>query len=234
MKHLLRLTCVIVCLAVSVSDLSAALIEVGSPMGIMSLDSNSVGTVTPTGPNSFVWMGAMSNSTLGWEIDWNLIIDEDPKITGVTAFTNLFPAITNFTFNISANSAISIPSPTVNGASTISVLDTDADGALMNAQTGGSIYDAFIAASSQQTLFNDPFSLVAPPQGVNQTGTAWGPQASTVALNLGDAFGINHAFALSGLDQATVNSSFFIVPEPTTLGIVALGGMMLLHRKRRA
>jgi hypothetical protein len=225
--------CTFVCFALAASDLSAAVIEIGSSVGTAIIDSDSMGTVTPTGPDSFNWQGFWSNQTMGWEIDWNLDIDTDPSITGVTGITNLMPNTANFTFNISANSSIGIPAPLVNGASTITVLDTDADGATMAALAGSSIYDAVIVASSQQTLFNDPFSLVAPPGGVDFAGTAWGPQASTVPLNLGDLFGINHLFSLSSQDQATVNSSFFInVPEPATFSVVALGGLMLLSRRR--
>lgn len=225
--------CFLACLALTASSLSAAIIEIGSTVGTMTLDSSSVGTVTPTGLDSFNWTGFMSNPTMGWEIDWNLNIDTDPQITGVTSVTSLMPNTANFTFNISALSTVGIAAPTVSGASTITVLDTNANGATMGALTGGSLYDALIAASSQQTLFNDPFSLVAPPNGIDFAGAAWGPQASTVPLGLGDVFGINHSFSLTSQDQATVNSSFFIVPEPATFGIVALGGLMLLRRRNR-
>lgn len=225
--------CLVACSALVVSDVSAAVIEIGSSVGTMTIDSDVSGNVTPTGLHSFNWTGFMSQPSMGWELDWNLDIDTDPQVTGVTGLTNLMPGTANFTFNISALSTVAIAAPTVNGASTITVLDTNGTGASMSALAGGSIYDAFIAASSQQTLFNDPFSLVAPPSGIDFAGTSWGPQASTVPLNVGDQFGINHSFSLTGLDQATVNSSFFIVPEPATFGIVAFGGMMLVLRRKR-
>jgi hypothetical protein len=223
--------CGVVCGTCAVASAQFATIEVGSPMGTMTLDSSEVGEVTPTGERSFNWVGSMMNVSMGWQLDWNLDISSNPQVTGVAAFTNLLPGTSNFTYNISSLSSVSFASPTVSGASTISVLDTNNDGATMGAPVGGSIYDAFIVASTQQTLFDDPFSLVAPAQGVNQTGTAWGPQASTVPLAIGDLFGINHSFTLTSQDQATVNSSFFVVPTPASLGILVLGGIAVTRRR---
>jgi hypothetical protein len=128
-------------------------------------------------------------------------------------------------------STVAIAAPTVIGASAITVVDTGTDGATMGALAGDSIYDAFVVASSQQTLFNDPYSLVAPAFSLGIDGASWGPQAATTSIAIGDLFGINQDFSLTGNDQATVNSNFFIVPEPSTVALLALGGVLALRRR---
>jgi hypothetical protein len=215
-----------------VAPVFGATIEIGSPMGTMVIDSSEYGQTTDLGPDHFRWQGNMSNLDMGWAIDWDLTIDLDPFVTGVSAFTNLMAGTANFTYNISANSTEAIAFPTVNGASTISVLDTNGNGATMAALAGSSIYDAHILAVSQQSLFDHPFSLVAAPFGVNQTGTSWGPQAATGPIGIGDLFGIDHEFSLTGNDQATINSSFFIVPEPASGLLVLLAAAGLIRRRR--
>lgn len=214
----------------------AATIEVGPAGNTMTLSSNSAGTVNPIpGSDAFEWTGDMTNSAMGWHLNWDLTIDPDPSISGTASFTNITGATMNFTYTVSALSTEAILSPTVNGASTITVVDTDNDGATMASLPNDSIYDAFIQAASQQTLFNvnsaNPYSLVAAPQGAAADVGIWGPQPATVPLAIGDVFGINHDFSLTPGDQATVNSNFFIIPEPTTLGLLVLGGMVMLRRR---
>ncbi|MCB9853526.1 MAG: PEP-CTERM sorting domain-containing protein [Phycisphaerales bacterium] len=214
---------------------TAAEIEVGSAMGTVTLNSDTVGTVDPiAGTDAFQWTGNMTNSTMGWGLTWDLTIDPDPGISGVAAFTNLTGVTMNFTYNVSALSTIAIGSPTVFGSSAITVTDgVSLGGATMSALTGDSIYNAFINAATQGTLFNDPYSLVAPQFGSNSDNASWGPQAATGPLAIGDTFGINHDFSLTPGDQATVNSNFFIIPEPATLGLLAFGGIVMLRRRSR-
>ena|GEM_PF-2402707 len=237
---------------VLVTGADAVVITVGSDAGPLQLDSNLVGQVTANVDGSVRWQGALQRADLGWGLNWDLTINEDPvfgivpslttlvgpppslSVSGVSGFTNLLGATANFTFNISAVSSIGAGLTTQNGASTISVLDTGTDGAVMAALAGGSIYDAVINGVSQQQLFIDPFSLNAPPSSVDFTGATWGVlPAGPIAI--GDVFGINHTFSLTGGDQATVNSSFFInivVPTPGSFVLFGLAGLVVMRRRR--
>ncbi len=232
LKHRITLVAALGALIVPVFA-QAAEITVGSNIGTVVLDSNSVGMVTDIpGTDAFQWTGNMTNSTMGWGLNWDLIIDPDPSISGVAAFTNLAGVTMNFTYNVSANSTIAIANPIVDGTSTITLVDNGNNGATMAALAGDSIYRAFIQASTQETLFDDPYSLVAPPNGFDLDGANWGPQAATVPLAFGDVFGINHDFSLTAGDQASVNSDFNIVPEPATMMLLVFGGMSLIRRRR--
>jgi len=216
---------------------TAAILTVGSPNGVLSVDSANAGTRTPRpelGPDVFQWTGAMTRLNLGWDLSWDLTIDNDPSVSGVASFTNTMPGTANFTLNISSTSTVAIGSPLVNGASSITVLDTAADGATMSALTGGSIYDAVIGATSIQSLFSDPFSLVAPASQTNATFQNWGPFTSGTGIGIGQSFGINHFFSLTSGDQATINSSFFInIPTPGGAVVLSVIGLSIVSRRRR-
>ena len=103
--------------------------------------------------------------------------------------------------------------------------------ATMAALAGDSIYDALIQGVSQMTLFPDPFSLDAAAQDSNSADEVWGPDASD-PLALDNTFSINHKFSLTGLDQATINSSFFIIPEPATGLLLFTAGLLLVRRRK--
>ncbi|RMH28791.1 MAG: hypothetical protein D6693_03010 [Planctomycetota bacterium] len=234
-----------------VTSARAVVITVGSEVGTLTLDSNLVGTVSANADGSIQWSGSMQRADLGWGLDWNLAINEDPiagvvpsfaaltgggpalSISGVAGFTNLLGATANFTFNVGAVSSLGAGVTTLNGASTITLLDTGTDGGVMAALAGGSIYDAVINGVSQQQLFIDPFSLNAPPSGIDFTGAVWG-KIPGGPIAVGDLFGINHAFSLTAGDQATVNSSFFInlIPSPGSVALFGVAGLVALRRRR--
>ncbi len=228
MKRFLVLMAAAACCGTAFGEVFAT---VGSPLGTVTVSSNQVGEVTEGTDGTLRWTGSMTNTELGWGLDWDFEVNGDPFITGVAGFTNLMGAAADFSFDLSTASTATIAAPTVSGASTITVLDVNADGATMAALGGDSIYRAFIEATTEQTLFADPYSLVAPAGGVNFDGTTWGPQAGSVGITIGDMFGIDHDFNLSAGDQATLNSSFFIVPEPATLSLLVLGGLLATRRR---
>lgn len=204
---------------------------VGTPLGQWSFTSSTQGTLEEQADGSLRWYGEVQRPDLGCDIEWDYLVDGDPYITGVANFTNVLGVTANFSFDISANSDVTIAAPTVFGASTITVLDVNGNGAQMDALAGDSIYRAFIVATTQETLFDAPYGLSAGPFGVDFDGLTWGPQPAIGGIVLGDIFGIDHDFSLTSGDQATLNSSFFIVPEPATVVLLLVGGLVATRRR---
>ena len=210
---------------------AAIVATVDSPIGTVQISSDVVGEMQSMADGSIRWSGNMSQPNLGWEAEWEYFLGGASSVAGWMVFTNQLAVPTDFTFDISAVSNVTFAEPVLSGASTISVLDTNSDGAAMTAVGDGAIYDAHIMDNSQRQLFADPFGLTAAAFSADGAGEAWGPEAATMGINEGDLFGVDHRFILTPGDQATVNSSFFIAPEPSALLLLGLGATLLRRRR---
>jgi hypothetical protein len=113
------------------------------------------------------------------------------------------------------------------GSSTISINDANASGsATLSAPAGGSVYEGRINGVTQATLFDDPYTLSPsfPPSTAGDTGSFSG--TTSTALNAGDTLSLKHTFVLSAGDSATGNSNFTVIPEPASLVLVAIIGLV--------
>ena len=118
-------------------------------------------------------------------------------------------------------------------------MNVKASGSSQMVISGGTgMYGLTIQQSSSITLVGDEFSLngIGVPYGeYTQTGfwsAGQGPETLlTGTLANGDAFG-HYASHFSPL-YISQNARLVLVPEPATLGLLALGGLALLRRRRR-
>jgi PEP-CTERM motif len=204
--------------------------------------ASSNGTMTPAANGATEWKGSVSQ-TGSYNMQWDLILDPDPGVSGSIAISNA--ATTAQTFTLSVSLPISTPpalppaGSNMFGSSAISVSDADGNGsASLNAPTGGAIYTAFInsPANNQKTLFPVstsplPLTVSATPGGVNVASQSFSNGLTTAVASI---IGIQHSFVLSAGDSATMNSTFTItaVPEPCTLALAAIGGLGLVAVRR--
>ncbi len=178
--------------------------------------------------------GATGN---GWGMDWTGVsFDADPFIAGNFAVTNVTAAPQTFVLTVTMpTNFLTGGSTTIDGGSALTIADADGSSAAsMSSSSPDPIYSAEINGGTvARTLFDDPYTLSTPASPFatfgdfgNYSGEA-GP-----AVGLITDVTIVHTFVVSPNDRATVNSTFNIVPEPTTLAVLSLGSFLVIRRRR--
>jgi hypothetical protein len=202
-----------------------------------TLDSNNgYGTYTPLGDGRLTWDGAWSSENK-MKVDWDVLLDPDPGISGPVIVTNNFavPATFNL-FMLLPTVGVYPAGSTMFGSSSITVGDANFDGvASLSTVAGSAVYNALADGVLQRQLYPHAYSLLpvfGPPGSTNSETRTFSGELTTSALTT--EIGIRHHFTLSPGDSATANSSFFIVPEPSTclLGIAGIALVVATARRR--
>jgi PEP-CTERM motif len=183
-----------------------------------------------------------SIGTVNWLLTWDSIsFNPDPFISFVGGFSNLLAAPTDFTF-ATASPVAPLISSFIGGSTFVTVADANGDGAgTLKNITGLPGYSGTIDGANALDLLN-PFSITVPfALGVAGTSASAGLPGPTIPDGPVVAFiGITQRFNLTGMDNATFNSTFQVVarviPEPSSIVLAGLGVLGLLccaWRRRR-
>jgi hypothetical protein len=162
-----------------------------------------------------------------------LEFDPDPFVLNNILVTNNSAATQIFTASVTLPTTFAAPN-IISGGLTVSVIDGGNNGATLATTAGSQIYEAQIDGAGVATLFNHPFSLVAPTGSFNLTSSSFGPGASLVPVT--STIGIVLRFSLTAGDSASILSRFdVVIPEPAsmTLGGVAMLAALAVARRRR-
>jgi hypothetical protein len=168
---------------------------------------------------------------------WDLLLDADPVVSGITALTNLNSSAQQFTLIFTLPTTVS-PSSLMGGSIQGGMTDNNGDGVTLSAPTASALYTALIDNVSQQTLYADPSSFSAGSfLSGNVPNLAWGtPIPSAPGPAVTTDIKIQLDFTLTGNDSASLTSNFVVlpIPEPSTALMLGLGLAALGSRRRKA
>lgn len=165
-------------------------------------------------------------------ITWTISGDVDPVLDGEFNVQNFANVDVTFTLNFSMNCiALSAPTQT-SGYIDIELIDINGDGATITGNGSNPVYMSLIDGTDHQSLLTSSYTLSAAPSGTAINFDSFAVPGGAVASTLGTEL----VFTLSAHDRAVIKSNFQVVPEPTSMimlaaGLACLLGLSLRRRK---
>lgn len=228
----------------SLSDLNVFIqTENGAISWSLANNPDAVISFEQVGENTYRLLGAWE--TANWSSDWDFLIRTTSEsgqtrsgglsefVVSNFAFNNNTGATNNFIIGVTAATG-SMGAPTgISGSVSGSLLSGNpgSSTATMSTFGGNSIYNAKMDGVVVGTLLDDPFSLST------MFTTGFGPAEFGIPTpDVGPALvgliGIDHMFRLTNGDGVTFSSAFVVVPTPGAAGLLAMGGLLMLRRRR--
>ena len=213
--------------------------ETGTEFGWNSWDAEI--PVVDNGDGTFV-----IDDNMGWEQNGcdvgfiDLLYEMDPFVQGGFSVTNTAAFTQTFTFTFTTPISPMLTGSTLYGGSMSGSLTVDPiNGGTVGTVTGTPLFEGFIDGASYLTfhptgswsdggLLNgsgDDYDGSASIPAGNQDVTLSGP--SPVAIDLEIVF----TFTLTPGDVATMNGRLEVIPEPATMVLLGLGGLLLRRKK---
>ena len=170
---------------------------------------------------------------------YNMTLDFDPFISASVDVVNNTAGIQNYILTFSMPIAPTIPTSSLIGGSTQGGL-TDANGdgiGTLSTVGGAALYYGQLNGVNVLPLFSSPKTMIVPfAGGSTNDSTSAGLPGPTIPAGSATSIGIQHQFSLTPGDRATFTSFFTAVnaiPEPGSLSLLAIGGLMFVCRRRR-
>jgi len=162
-----------------------------------------------------------------------LEFDPDPVVDATQLVYNNTGSDQTYQFYIDQPAYLATASSSVRGAVVVTLLDKSAfpfDGSSFS-DNGTPVYKAYIDGNEVDTLM-DPYSLVTIPNNTTADDSeefGW----STYGAGVASSIGIQIEFTLSAGDQATVQSRFEVIPEPSSMILIGIASSTILFIRRK-
>jgi hypothetical protein len=171
--------------------------------------------------------------SVGWEDIHGHI---DPATFAIVNVTNTTAATQTYDLVLGLTGVV-LGGPTqMHGSVQGGVTDTSAatgfggpGATLSTAGAGTSLYTGMIDGNPALQLLIDPTAVVA---GAGASNSTFANSAVLPGPAVTANISIRHHFTLTPGDSASFTSFFEVVPEPTTIGLLGLGSVLLVRRRR--
>jgi len=202
-----------------IGDWTPAIIDTGNGYKVNDITYHPVGTTL-----------SLSNATVGF----------DPFISASVDVINNTLVVQNYTLIFTLPVGPIAGASVMGGSTQGGITDANfAGGATLSTLGAGrSLYNGQIDGVDVLSLFSDPKTIVAPFAGgsASDSTNAGLPGVTISGPAVTTSIGIKHEFSLTPGDRATFTSFFVVeqaIPEPASLSLLAIGGLMILCRRRR-
>jgi len=157
-----------------------------------------------------------------------LKINSDPEV-GVEFGLRAGGSATTFSILSDVVTFSALVNPTASASAGVTLTDRNSNGAAITGLFGGKVHQARYNSS---TVFADLVSDFSVGSGGTQTNSEAKPLSGSETIT-GTLTSIESEFnfILSARDSASGTSTFVVIPEPATIAILNLGGLLLRRKK---
>jgi hypothetical protein len=233
------LLCAVAAFGLSLSSAQAGIQDPGLSI-FWSIDGATTGTINPVGvynPQTGFWnydSGGFLDLANGVQLTFNLGGDPDPQLSGNLAVSNPALPVVSIVLVITLPIAPALPLPTQMLGSAAVGLTTDAGGGTLGIVPGVPVWQGLIDGSpvAGTELLTGSLPLSLPGLGSTGANGNFGIPAMIGGPPALASIGIKIAFSLTQFDQASMTSTFRVIPGPGALAVLGIGVLGLRRRRR--